>query len=462
MTRGPLRVLVLGWEYPPAVAGGLGAACHGLTTAFAARGNGVHLALPDVCRPFHEGAEASGKPAAVSEGEAGILSTSFLATTAGADAGQGQHHAGVFHPYATDERPPDPAESDGTPRAWGAASQRLYGADLIDSVRAFTRSAVESLAHLDFDVIHAHDWMTYPAALQLRLATRRPACLHVHSTAFDRGGSPEVAGQMGLERGTIASVERAGFRTADAVATVSAYTERVVVEHYGADPARVHVVHNAPSEPSSEPPSGPIGGSDSRRSRGSAGTDPKTVLFLGRLTRQKGVGFLLRAARVVLASHPDARFLIAGEGEERSRLIEAVAELGLAGQVFFLGSISDEAKVQAYRDASVFVLPSVSEPFGLTPLEALAEGTPVVLSKASGVAEVLPSAPAVEPWDYVGMAAEISAILDSSGVPGGLAERLVASGQREMAQLSWDRSASALESALAAAISRGGQALHVR
>ena len=186
------------------------------------------------------------------------------------------------------------------------------------------------------------------------------------------------------------------------------------------------------------------------------------MLFLGRLTRQKGVGFLLRAARVVLASHPDARFLIAGEGEERSRLIEAVAELGLAGQVFFLGSISDEAKVQAYRDASVFVLPSVSEPFGLTPLEALAEGTPVVLSKASGVAEVLPSAPAVEPWDYVGMAAEISAILDSSGVPGGLAERLVASGQREMAQLSWDRSASALESALAAAISRGGQALHVR
>lgn len=434
------KVLVLGWEYPPAVAGGLGAACQGLTAALMARGHDVQLALPDACKPF----KASGDSTAI-----------YLATSEPQDGEGGQGSSGVFHPYAVDAAPePAPAQSaqqsaqqsalQGEPSHWGAAGARLYGRDLVSSVRAFTRSAVQSLGHLDFDVIHAHDWLTYPAALQLRVATGRPACLHVHSTAFDRGGSSNVAGQFGLERGTIASVERAGVRTADAVAAVSGYTKGVLVEHYGADPDRIHVVHNAPT------------GATEVSSHTSPASGPKTVLCLGRLTRQKGLGFLLRAAKVVLTEHPGTRFLIAGEGEERARLIESVAELGLAGRVHFLGSISDEEKTRAYRDADVFVLPSVSEPFGLTPLEALSEGTPVVLSKSSGVAEVLPSAPAVDPWDYIGMATEISAILASRGVAGGLAERLVVSGQREMSRLSWDQSAAALECALAFAISRGG------
>ncbi|QDV07507.1 Glycogen synthase [Planctomycetes bacterium Poly30] len=450
MKASKMNVLVLGWEYPPAVAGGLGAACQGLTRALAARGHGVQLALPDACRPYHPPGHGSGEAEAI-----------FLGTSSG-EAGVEDARGALFHPYASDEVHAATQDPGRGPAGWGAAGARLYGRDLIPSVRAYTRSAVERLAHLDFDVIHAHDWMTFPAALQLRLATGRPVCLHVHSTAYDRGGSPEVAGQLGLERGSIASVERAGVRTADAVAAVSAYTGRVLVDHYGADSDRIRVVHNAPSRHHAL--SGAASGQNAAPSpAASAPGRPvsprtqKTVLCLGRLTRQKGVSFLLRAAKVVLMSHPDARFLVAGEGEERTRLIEMVAELGLAGKVHFLGSISDEAKVKAYREADVFVLPSVSEPFGLTPLEALAEGTPVVLSKASGVAEVLPSAPAVEPWDYVGMASEISALLDSRGKPGGLAERLVASGQREMASLSWDRSAAALESALAFAISRGGR-----
>ncbi len=426
----PMKVLVLGWEYPPAVAGGLGAACHGLTTALAARGHAVQLALPDTCRSYAAGLA----------GEHDLIAKAVFVSTAPDGSTEARDHV-AFHPYATDEAKPAPGTEPAS-RAWGAAASKLYGSDLAEAVRAFTRHAVEQLADLEFDVIHAHDWMTYPAAIQLRLAAQRPACLHVHSTAFDRGGSPMVGGQLGLERGTIAGVERAGVRMADAVAAVSGYTKGVLIERFGADADRVHVVHNAPGEgPAREAPGG--------RPQG-----PPTVFFLGRLTRQKGVGFLLRAASMVLDTHPTTRFLIAGDGEERQALIETAAELGLARNVFFMGAISDEAKLQAYRDADVFALPSVSEPFGLTPLEALAEGTPVVLSRASGVAETIPSAPSFEPWDVAAMAASIVAILDSRGVPGGHAERLVTAGQKDLSQLSWDRSAAALESALACAMSR--------
>jgi glycosyltransferase involved in cell wall biosynthesis len=253
-----------------------------------------------------------------------------------------------------------------------------------------------------------------------------------------------IGGQLGLERGTIASVERAGVRTADAVCAVSGYTRGVLLQHYGADPENVHVVYNAMT-PNGSPPRSPSASDPST---------PPTALFLGRLTRQKGVGFLLRAAQHLAETHPTARLLIAGDGEERSRLIESVAELGLAGRVFFLGSISDEAKREAYRKADVFVLPSVSEPFGLTPLEALMEGTPVVLTSTSGVAEVLRSQPAVEPWDAREMARAIASIFDSRGQAGGQAAALVQSGQEELRKLSWERSAEYLESALEAAVAR--------
>ncbi len=438
-----MKVLVLGWEYPPAVAGGLGAACHGLTTALAGRGHDVQLALPEACRPYAE--ELAG-------GAGSELEPTYVSSTWDGAPSHGGARGAAFHPYATDgnfaDRDASRADQPRAAMGWGAAGSRLYGADLVDSVRAFTKSALERLAHLDFDVIHAHDWMTYPAALQLRMAVRRPAALHVHSTAFDRGGSKMIGGQLGQERGTIASVERAGVRTADAVCAVSGYTRNVLMEHYGAHGDNVHVVHNAMTSSGAGP----------RAPKSSAPEGPPTALFLGRLTRQKGVGFLLRAAALVLKAHPSARFLIAGDGEERSRLIETVAELGLAGRVFFLGSISDEAKVEAYRSADVFVLPSVSEPFGLTPLEALMEGTPVVLTTTAGVAEVLPSAPAVEPWDPHAMADAITAIFDSRGQAGGHAESLVRRGQQDLESLSWDRSAEALEQALGSAIrSTGGQ-----
>ncbi|MEM1448910.1 MAG: glycosyltransferase family 4 protein [Planctomycetota bacterium] len=403
-------MLVLGWEYPPAVAGGLGAACHGLTTALADRGHAIQLAVP---------AGDGAQPPLPHPGVTRVL----LGGEAAADGTPG---VDGLDPYATDDHVA--ATSDAPERDRGArasASARLYGGDLAAAIRAYTRDAVARLEGRDFDVVHAHDWMTFPAAMRLRLLHRRPVCLHVHSTAFDRGGAAR-------SDGTVSSVERAGVRTADRIAAVSDYTRSVLVREYGAEPSRVRVVHNAATI-------GPEQAAPSCR-------DPErpTVLFVGRLTRQKGVGFLLRAASRVLERRPEVRFVLVGDGEERASLVELAASLGIARRVFFAGSVDDAARDRAYREADVFVLSSISEPFGLTPLEALQNGAATILSDACGVREVLPSAPVVAPWDAAGLADEILRLLGDAA----LREGLVARGRSELGALTWDRSAEALEAVL--------------
>lgn len=398
-----MRVLVLGWEYPPAVAGGLGVACRGLTTALADRGHRVVLATPRL--------EGAPDP----EPHPGVTRIAIAATVEG-DARPGR--ALPLDPYATDDE-----RAASTER--GAATQRLYGRDLRVAVDRYTRAAVDALAETEFDVIHAHDWMTVGAALRLRFQRKRPFVFHVHSTAYDRQG-----GESRGRRGPIADVERVGARTADAICTVSGHTRGVLTREYGVDPGRVHVVYNAPTEdvPLDAPHATP---------------HAPTVLFVGRLTRQKGVGFLLRAAVEVLRQRPDGRFVVVGDGEERARLVELAASLGIARRVFFTGSIDDAARERAYRTADVLVLPSVSEPFGLTPIEALQRGVPVVVSDACGAREILASAPSVPPWDAPQLAGEILRLL---GDPG-LRDDLVARGRAELDELSWNRSAASLERA---------------
>lgn len=427
-----MKVLVLGWEYPPAVAGGLGAACHGLTTALADLGHEVVLCTP-----------ADGGPADPAP-HPGIERVPL-----GGDGSFSPFHPGlVLDPYAVDPAPAlDPAPGAtpgaGTELNPGAAesahartSKKLYGADLSTAIQRYSREAVSRLAGHDFDVIHAHDWMTYPAALRLRFARRRPACLHVHSTVVDRGGVT-APGPVG----SISAVERAGLRTADHVCAVSGYTRDLLVREYRVDPSRVTVVHNA------APP-----GALSSPAR-EAGPEGPTVLFVGRLTRQKGVGFLIRAAARVLETCPAARFVVMGEGEDRTHMIEMAAALGIGRRVFFAGGVSSALRDRAYADASVFVLSSVSEPFGLTPLEALRGGAAPILTDACGVREVLPSAPVIPPWDAAGLAAKIVELLTNE------ARRLdlVQAGRAELARLTWAESARQLEAALKDARSLSGR-----
>ncbi len=431
-----MKVLVLGWEYPPAVAGGLGAACHGLTTALADRGHEVVLCTPADGTPVHP------------EPYPGIVRVPL-----GSDVGFSPFHPGaILDPYGVDpasgagpapagvspaaDLPGESPAGTASANAHARSAKKLYGAGLSAAIQRYSREAVAALAEHEFDVIHAHDWMTFPAALRLRFARRRPACLHVHSTVIDRGGR-SAPGPVG----SISAVERAGLRTADRVCAVSGYTRDLLVREYRLDPSRVSVVHNAA-------PAGPM--SSAERPRDPAGP---MVLFVGRLTRQKGVGFLIRAAARVLESCPGARFVVMGEGEDRTRMIEMAAALGIGRRVFFAGGVSSALRDRAYQEASVFVLSSVSEPFGLTPLEALRGGAAPVLSDACGVREVLPSAPVSPPWDAAGLAAQIVALLSDEGQR----LRVVAQCRAELERLTWAESARSLEAALEQARSTSGR-----
>ena len=425
-----MKVLVLGWEYPPSVAGGLGAACHGLTTALADRGHEVVLCTP-----------ADGTPVDP-EPHPGIRRISL-----GDEGGLSPRRPGaVLDPYGVDG--PEPAPAASQPEAPPAAplapsgnaharsAERLYGADLTAAVQRYARQAVARLKDVDFDVVHAHDWMTFPAALRLRFARRRPVCLHVHSTAVDRGGRSEPG-----PVGSISAGERAGLRTADRICAVSGYTRDLLGRDYRVDLRRISVVHNAPPPGTLAPLERP------------AGEGGPMVLFVGRLTRQKGVGFLVRAAARVLEARPDARFVFVGEGEERLRMIEMAAALGIGRRVFFTGGVDSALRDRAYAEASVFVLSSVSEPFGLTPLEALRGGAAVVLSDTCGVREVLPSAPVRPPWDAAGLASSITGLLDDEDER----RRLVRAGRAELEQLTWADSARHLEAALESARTAAGR-----
>lgn len=415
-----MKIVVLGWEYPPQVAGGLGAACEGLTRALARAGHEVILAVPEQ--------EASEGAAPLPMADHPNIERIEIPVS-----GDGQKPVPVFSPYVV----PDAAPVESTanvkpkapapPRSRSAINRRLYGGALDTALRRYTRGVLEALGDRRFDVVHAHDWMTIPAATRLRLATGSPICLHVHSTSFDRAGKPSGAWDP------IRRLESIGARTADRIIAVSEYCRDVVVREYGVDPARVDVVHNGVPEGDE----GPV----------TDAPDPgrPVVLFLGRLTRQKGAAFLLRTVALVREQVPGARFLIAGDGDSRKELIEMSAELGVAGSVFFTSGLSDEARDRAYREATVFVLPSVSEPFGLTPLEALQQGTPSVLSSASGVREILRSAPAPDPWDRQALADSIVELLTDPDAR----ERLVADGRDEVSAYTWRRSGETLARSLA-------------
>ena len=404
-----MKVLVLGWEYPPQVAGGLGAACEGLTTGLAELGHPVVLAVPegesDVSVRDHPGIERV--PIPLGDGPAGPTLLSPYSSTQALNGGDA--------PGAVARK---------------AASRRLYGGDLDAALKSYTEAACRVLGDREFDVVHAHDWMTIPAAMRIRLVTGRPVCLQLHSTSFDR------AGGMRLEDDPIRRIEGVGARWADRVIAVSKYGRTVVHREYSAPLERIDVVLNA------APPGKTLGPAPL--------PDPErpVVLFLARLTRQKGANLLLEAAPAILDRVPGARLVIAGEGEARAELIEASASLGVAESVFFPGSLSDAERDRAYRDAAVFVLPSVSEPFGLTPLEALRFGTPSVISASSGVREILTSAPAPDPWDADALAVEVTALLLDE-------ERRaaqVAAGRLEVAGATWERSARALTDSFTRAI----------
>ncbi len=428
-----MRVFMLGWEFPPFISGGLGTACYGLTRALDKLGVEVLFVLPrPVSGPEAEHVELLTPATAAAEGK--IIDTTGLFRHT-----QFRAVPATLRPYARPgqagaeelEAVPGGRMSPGQRRRRRQRSAQPadagvfaspgghYSGDLFAEVERYAALAVALAADEDFDVIHAHDWMTYLAGIAVQQHTGKPLVVHVHSTEFDRSG-------LHVNQ-RIYDIERAGMHAATKIICVSHLTRSVVLRHYGVDPRKVEVVYNAMDDDDSREPVElpPIT------------RDDKIVLFLGRITMQKGPEYFLAAAKRVLEVMDNVRFVMAGSGDMVRRMIEMAAAMGIGHKVLFTGFLRGNDVRRIFRMADLYVMPSVSEPFGLTPLEALANDVPVLISKQSGVAEVLKHALKVDFWDVDEMANKIVAVLRHPPLHATLRDH----GSFEVKRLRWTDSA---------------------
>lgn len=371
---------MLGWEYPPHITGGLAVACQGLAHGLVARGVEVTFVAP---RAEQEARD---------DGGARVLGSTGRASA-----------------YTSARRPSHVRASE------------AYAGDLFAQVEAFTTRALALAARERFELVHAHDWMSWPAGSAVARAHGVPLVAHVHSLECDRA---PAAGDARIE-----AMEASALHQAERVVCVSAYTANTVERRYGVPRERLTVVHNAVERRAPPPPP--------------RTPDPRRplVLFLGRVTDQKGPEVFLEAAARVLELSPDVRFAVCGTGDRLGAAVERAAELGIATRVRFTGFLGRADVERMFALADVFVLPSRSEPFGLAPLEAAARGVPVIVSRTSGVGEVLSGALKVDAWDVEGLANRILAVLRRPALRASLAE----SAARDLAALSWERGGERLE-----------------
>lgn len=421
-----MRVLMLGWEFPPFISGGLGTACHGLTKAMNELGMEVLFVLPKpVASQFSSHVKLmtprSQLPGSIQYKLGEFERVTFRTIDAGlspyqtpadytdkvrSSSGKTGSHEGVFAPTAV--------LSAGA----GGAGEH-YAGDMFAEVQRYARLATCIATEENFDVVHAHDWMTYPAGIAVASLTGKPLIVHVHSTEFDRSG--EHVNQR------IYDIERAGMHHATRIITVSHFTKKLVESRYGVPGDKVEVVYNAIDM------NGKRNGvklHDIRR-------DEKIVLFLGRITMQKGPEYFLAAAKKVLEVIDNVRFIMAGSGDMIRHTIELAAAMGIGHKVLFTGFLRGDDVDRAFRMADLYVMPSVSEPFGIAPLEALSNDVPVIISKQSGVAEILQHVLKVDFWDVNEMANKIIAVLRHPPLQTTLREH----GNFEVRKLSWNDSA---------------------
>lgn len=388
------HILMLGWEFPPMISGGLGTACYGLTKAMDRLGIPLTFVIPR-SRPLRfANAGVSAEQRSVSDVQPPVwINVRFrtVVSTLRPYAQSVSHAASLTQGTQGKSLLPPRTESEPTEEH---SEAELYGGDIQAEVRRYADRVLRLAQSEQFDLIHAHDWMTYPAGIALANRTGRPLVVHVHSTEFDRSG--EHVNQAVYE------IERHGMHTAAKVIAVSNYTRNILVRRYGVPPEKVLVVYNG-VEPN---------GADRRPElQEPENGAQKVVLFLGRITMQKGPEYFLHAAKRVLEKMDTVRFIMAGDGDMLYRSIELAAELGIGSKVFFTRFLRGADVDRVYRMADLYVMPSVSEPFGIAPLEALYRDVPVLVSKQSGIAETLHHALKVDFWDVNEMASKMLGVL---------------------------------------------------
>ena len=409
-----MKVLMFGWEFPPHISGGLGTACFGLTKGISHfRDIDLQFVVPktygdeneDVAKLIGAGDVKIGKKRF--EFEEHWKDISYIEV------------GSLIVPYASPEefekimtKVPD-KETD------SFHFSGTYGQNLMREVADYAKVASVIATRTDFDIIHAHDWLTYLAGISAKKVSGKPLVIHVHATEFDRSG--EHINQQ------VYDIEKTGMHAADAVIAVSNFTRTTVIERYGVDPAKVVTVYNAvePLERKKKP-------------KAKKTVDDKIVTFLGRITFQKGPEYFIEAAHKVLKRMDNVRFVMAGSGDMMNKMIRRAAQLGITDKFHFAGFLEGEDVNKLLEMSDVYVMPSVSEPFGISPLEAMRSSVPVIISKQSGVSEIIKHAIKTDFWDIEAIADAIYGILNYKA----LSVDFQTYGKEEVNELKWENAAS--------------------
>lgn len=393
-----MNVLMFGWEYPPHNSGGLGVACQGLANALADKNVDLTFVLPK--RLNVQGSKFRFRFANIPNVDINIIELDSLLV-----------------PYITSEKYSHLIRS-------GLDPHGNYGSTLFEEVKRYALLARGIAKREKFDIVHAHDWLTYGAGHAAKEVSHRPLVAHIHATEVDRtAGNPNKF---------IYDAEKRGFENADKILSVSDFTKKVVHDKYFIDNGKIEVVHNGIDATQYDTEVTSDEGVSELKKLGY-----KIVLAYGRITIMKGFDHLVNAANLVIKHRPKTLFVIVGSGDMEGQIMKQAADLGISNNVLFPGFLRGRELSSMIRAADLFVMPSVSEPFGLTSLESLLHGTPAIVSKQSGVSEVLKNVLKVDFWDVEDMADKILSVLSHNS----LKKELSNNGRMDASHCTWDAAA---------------------
>lgn len=412
-----MKVLMFGWEFPPHISGGLGTACYGITTGLLKEGINITFVVPRSYGDEEQGnmklvdandviTEASETLVKQWEEQIQVINVESTLTPYG---------PAEIHDISTEtiNREDTSVKNTGS-RQWFAGG---YGPNLSSEVEKYALIAEKIASEHEHDVIHAHDWLTFPAGIAASRISGKPLVVHVHATEYDRSGESI--------NDYVYNIEKSGMENADHIIAVSEFTRQIIINKYGIDPNKISVAHNGITPRVKQI-------SDLKKS-----AKEKVVTFMGRITYQKGPEYFIEAARKVLERYPDVRFVMAGSGDMLQKMIERVAELKLSSRFYFTGFLKGPEVEEMYALSDVYVMPSVSEPFGIAPLEAIQSNVPVIISRQSGVSEVLKHTIKVDFWDTDALADAISGLLQYKS----LSDTFKTEGRNDLLKMKWENTA---------------------
>ena len=417
---------MFGWEFPPHIAGGLGTACEGIVKGLAHNGVETLFVMPSASGDEDQSATTILNASDVEVRNVSTTVEEFINKT------KFMYVDSNLVPYVDPEEYFSAIEEmkrSGALQTTVGFGQKFkfsgkYGASLMEEVARYAQvGGTIAMQYADrFDVIHAHDWLTYLAGIAAKELTGKPLVVHVHATSYDRGDEKHIDTR-------VLDIETRGMQAADRVVTVSDLTRGIVINRYHIDPAKVVTVHNA------------VDFSGRENLEVQRGVRDKVVTFLGRITFQKGPEYFIEAAAKVLKRTDGVRFVMAGSGDMMNRAIRQVARLGISDRFHFTGFLRGTDVQKMFALSDVYIMPSVSEPFGISPLEAMRTGVPSIISHQSGAAEVLKYAFKVDFWDVDAMADDIYALLQYPV----LADFAAKKGYDEVNALKWNNATAKLK-----------------